>query len=636
MFARPTSSPTRQKSDADEAAEAAAAAVWRFLSGAPMDGIQKTDATWTHRGVRSTRPDGRRASTWDHLARWERAGVRWTTLASAAATAYGYTQDATATLTGLEASGLTATSAGTAYVAYRAADGLVTWRHRHAWVWPLHLVLSRVLELPEGTKPRHYLHVPSNFTEISGDVIRIDIPAYTIPDDMLKSQVKALVMSKLALQDVTFSWNLASTNHYVTVTQSPRPPSKVLFSDPAVQALVEKAPESAPLIGLSHRGTVVSVDLDAESPHVLVSAGTGGGKSVILRAIYSQALHNGGNGFVLDRKRHSHKWARGIPGSTYCREIEDIHDALVRLGNEGDRRNRIVDDWEGDDTLAPVGPRMMILLEEVNATIRKLKSFWAEIRDPKTDPKESPAIAALGEILFMGRAVKMHVLAVGQSITANAIGGPEMRENFATRILARYSRNAWNMLVPEVQPAPKATKHIGRAQVVLGGNARETQVVFFTDAEARDWAMRRPPVAASQGHNGASHLGQTPVTVTDPSVTGQPEAPEAEGGKPFIPGQRLSEDDFVKRMEAAFAGPDAVEPQRETPVTLRQAVDGGILTCSLAVARKEANDPKRNKEFPASIGIQAKTKAKLYLPSDLQRWERNRPKSGAKPEPEDA
>ncbi|WP_435972243.1 hypothetical protein [Streptomyces sp. Qhu_M48] len=52
-------------------------------------------------------------------------------------------------------------------------------------------------------------------------------------------------------------------------------------------------PESAPLIGLGAAGKTVSVDLDHDSPHVLINAGTGGGKSTILRTIACQFLHNG-------------------------------------------------------------------------------------------------------------------------------------------------------------------------------------------------------------------------------------------------------------------------------------------------------------------------------------------------------
>lgn len=82
---------------------------------------------------------------------------------------------------------------------------------------------------------------------------------------------------------------------------------------------------------LSSVTRVVSVDLDADSPHVLISAGTGGGKSTILRTICCQFIHNGALAFVLDFKRISHTGARGVPGVSYCRDIAEIHDALVHL-----------------------------------------------------------------------------------------------------------------------------------------------------------------------------------------------------------------------------------------------------------------------------------------------------------------
>ncbi|KUN51028.1 hypothetical protein AQJ43_29475 [Streptomyces avermitilis] len=50
------------------------------------------------------------------------------------------------------------------------------------------------------------------------------------------------------------------------------------------------------------------------------------------------------------------------------------------------------------------------------------------------------------------------------------------------------------MLAPEIHPTPKSTKHVGRAQVVIGGTARETQVRF--DAEARAWATTGPTTTA--------------------------------------------------------------------------------------------------------------------------------------------
>src|SRR5690606_30313218 len=110
--------------------------------------------------------------------------------------------------------------------------------------------------------------------------------------------------------------------------------------------------------------------------------------------------------------------------------------------------------------------------------IAQLANWWAEVRE-RSDPKRSPAIAALGELLFMGRSAKVNVLAVAQMLTARSIGGPEARENFAIRCLARYTANAWKMLVPEAA-MPRPSRTLGRWQIVVGGQATETQVAYLT------------------------------------------------------------------------------------------------------------------------------------------------------------
>jgi hypothetical protein len=370
---------------------------------------------------------------------------------------------------------------GTVASGYWLTDWSLGFPHRWKWVYPLHATLKEPLRLEDGVRASKYIRIPRDYQkrEVVGKIL---LPANFTGTDT--KTVETIVRQKLGLTDCSVNFHLAGRKPHVIIRQTPRPPAKVLFGD-----FIDKVtamPESAPLIGIGPRAMQVQVDLDSESPHILVNASTGGGKSVITRAVASQLLHNGGQLVVLDFKKHSHRWARGLPQVAYCKEIWDIHNELVALGREGHRRNQLVDDWEGEGE-PDTGPRMAILLEEANATITKLKRYWTATRT-KEDPKESPAIDALREILFMGRAVRMHVLLVAQSATAAALGGPEVRECFATRIMARYTVNAWRMLVPEVSPIPRSTRHVGRAQVVLGGVATETQVLFFTNAQAREWA----------------------------------------------------------------------------------------------------------------------------------------------------
>ncbi|MET8770916.1 pRL2-11 [Streptomyces sp. NPDC004658] len=627
----------------EETVEAVALGVARLLSGREMDGVARTDATFFKRGTRVL--DGvegtvRRAS---YRPGWQRAGARLLTLGALGAGGWSYYDDPDGTMALLHEAQDLAPTIGSAAGGLLLAGGVlhrVRTRGRRElmreWVEPLHLALKDPLGIPEGTRPEAYLHVPLNFSDDDAE-IRIDLP---VDLQFNEQKVSEMVVKKLALQGVSFSWKYDGREPYVLVKKVHRPPSKVVFADPKVRELVQKVPESAPLIGLERGHKIVSVDLDAESPHVLVSAGTGGGKSVILRTIASQLIHHGAHAYILDFKRVSHLWARGVKNVRYCRDIADIHDALIALGAEGRRRIHAAEQLSDDADPSEVGPRIVILLEEINATMKQLNRYWEKIKE-KGDPKISPAVDALAEILFMGRAVRLHVLLVAQSATARALGGPEMRENFATRILARYTQNAWRMLVPEVQPAPKSTRHIGRAQVVLGGVAHETQVMFMTDAEARAWAQAgaasEPSVTLdkaerTQGPRDPAHpvlLGKHPTQ--DPGTQGISDKTTEVGlgrtqdgspGPDIAAGpaegadagpSRLAEPDFE-----ALAEPAAPEAG-DALVTLREAQQEHLPQLTLEALRMAR---KKDPDFPASAG--KKGQQMLYRVSDLLKWERNR------------
>lgn len=396
-----------------------------------------------------------------------------------------------------------------------------------------------------------------------------------------------------------------------------------------MRELVAKAPESAPVIGIGTGSRVVSVDLDAESPHILVNASTGGDKSVTLRCITCQMLHHGAQAYVLDYKRISHLWARGIPAVTYCADIADIHEALIELGWEGRRRVRVADELGIDADPDAIGPRLLILLEEVNATMKQLARYWERTRE-SGDPKVSPAIDALNEILYMGRQVRMHVLLVAQSATARALGGPEVREPFATRILARYSMNAWRMLAPEIHPAPKSTKHVGRAQVVIGGSARETQVLFFTDAEAREWAttgsatttVKGAAIPAQPAPVPLQKAADRPPTTTVGDVPPIPPAGPETAAHASLPAAQAPAADPADTAAATTSPANPASDIDDQAVGLRQAHEHHLPDITLAALRyARANDPS----FPAPAGKRGAEL--LYRVGDLKRWARNRPRA---------
>ncbi|MFH9090311.1 hypothetical protein [Streptomyces sp. NPDC017673] len=60
-----------------------------------------------------------------------------------------------------------------------------------------------------------------------------------------------------------------------------------------------------------------------------------------------------------------------IDGVTYCRDTADVHDELIELGQTGRPRIRIADEpGIGADPKA-IGPGVLILLEEIDATMKQ-------------------------------------------------------------------------------------------------------------------------------------------------------------------------------------------------------------------------------------------------------------------------
>jgi hypothetical protein len=557
---------------------------WRWLSGQPWHGRPHTDAGWLRPATRVVHPLGR-ARRWHHWPRAWRAGIRSGCTLAALSAAWGLLADRGLTVRCLAALAALAASCGllAAVLALRA------WKHYRRWIRPLHVALAPPLGIPAATRPKSWLAVPRNFATDESAVIRVILPPEFRGNSEARKLVLETVQNKLALEDARATFRLTGTPVLEVSTSIP-PPDRVTLA--SVRELISGLPETQPLIGLGRKAAAITADLENDSPHVLISAGSGGGKSVLARGLAAQGMRNGGVVLFLDVKRISHRWAKGMPNVRYCRSVAEIHNALIWCQGEIDQRNDIVDIHSDDDGNLPdhidIGPRFWLVCEEMNATALRLAAYWRKIKT-RDDPGVSPAIEALNDFLFMGRAVKMNAIGIAQMMTAKVLGGPEARENFATRCLARYTVNAWKMLCPQVWPVPRMSRHTGRWQIVTGDAAHETQALFLTPSEARDWG-----------------LSGTVADFPDMAV------PEPRHSSPDARGQR--------ERAVSATGVALVGERGDMPVGLAEACESGILSVRLAAVRSAR---ARDSEFPPAIGRRGSEL--LYSSDDLVRWERNRP-----------
>jgi hypothetical protein len=346
---------------------------------------------------------------------------------------------------------------------------------------PLHKTLAPVVGVPLNAKPRQWINVSSD-----RNTVRALLPKNFHPGDGDRTKITNIIRETVGMaDDSAVVWNLKDNSSWVEVKSQEPPPEKVSLAD--IVPAIEASTQDSVVLGLGRGNEVVRVSIAADSPHFGLSIAAGGGKSQLARLAAAQILHNGGIVMILDIKRLSHTWARDLPNVRYARSIKEIHDALLWLEHEINRRTQVADvgvDLEGE-VHANVGPRILVIAEEMNEGMARLRRYWTDNR-AKDEGKKSPAIEALEGALFMGRQVRINMFAVAQMMTALAAGSGAARENMGIRILGRYTRNAWKMLVPEHDMPPRSMKP-GRVQVVTS-KIQMCQVAYLTGAEARELA----------------------------------------------------------------------------------------------------------------------------------------------------
>lgn len=515
-----------------------APAIWLWFAGRDLDGHDRTDATWLHDGD-NVRAWHNHASKWSRMAHWKRSAIRNTVAVMIPVTAWDlryHTRDTIAILAVLAA-----------VLAFHGTVRAVTWarlwKHHRDYVQPLHYSLTRELGAPpkrleiEPDRTQGVIWLPEDFTGVT---------------DRERQAILHVVTTKLGIEAPDADWSrLTGRKPRVTFTQSDPPPPMVR---PArILPAIEKAGEQDIVVGVGRQDATVTASLDGDSPHWGESMKSGDGKSEVAKNIGCQAAYHGALLVFLDYKLISHMWARGLPNVAYAGTPFEIHTMLLWLREEIARRNAAAlasADIEGH-VQGDVGPRILVVAEELNATQDRLRDWWKE-----SGEKGRPASSyALDEALFIGRQVRVNVLMIGQRLSAKAAGSGDARENIGVRIMCDPSPATWKMLgFDHVQPP--ASGHKGRYQVVTAKSVREVQGALWSAREARDFAVSG--VVATPRHDMPYVNGVAPVAEIEAAPMQAPDqAIVVRQGPPSIPTATLRE-----AIDAQMFGSDSLTAVR--------------------------------------------------------------------------
>jgi hypothetical protein len=278
-----------------------------------------------------------------------------------------------------------------------------------------------------------------------------------------------------------------------------------------------------------------------------------------------------------------------LPNIAYAWTTAQLHASMAWLDTELDRRGDVA--FAGMDTRgkvhAKVGARLFTITEELNLAVPRLKTYWSENRQPD-DPKKSPAFTGLGATAFAGRQVRMHLVLIGQMLTAEATGSRDssVRTNCGIMLLAKYGQRSWRIMAEDI-PMPPPSDVVGRVQVVTAGRAREAQVPQMDEVLARQMvldgvisplpydmpcqprqmAVTGAPVLVGAGLSPAAET--VSVTPLEPRLVGLKAA--AESGE-LGPGTTLGALRMARHRREKTGFPEPVERGREDMFDLAELI----------------------------------------------------------------
>jgi hypothetical protein len=565
-----------------------------WFSGHSMDGHARTNATWTQRsrGPKPVLHSSGHAVAWHHLPRLHRAGIRTGASVALVAVAYGLWAALDLTLGFLSA----AAACGLLVLAWHVFYKVRFFRHERHYVRPLERTLAAKLPAAPVT-----LEV-----ERDGDTVK-SVAIEWAPEAEIGEQEKQLaleaVTARLAIEAPEAAWKTKGRARSVVFTQSEPPPSHVEWED--VEAAVLGAAANELVFGVGKRNAICKAAY-SESPHVAIPGGSGGGKSNLAAFLLIQEMLRGSLIFNLDPKWISHLWLQDLPNVINAHDAPELHLALTWLGKELLRRTKAAYySAQGTGRVrGSVGPRIIVLCEELNYGMPGLKNYWREMRT-KEDPKQSPAIAGMSGMSCAGRASDIHEWLIAQLLTVESTGVKDstIRTNAGIKAMARHDGPGWAMAVGKHVPMPPPSTTPGRIQLVTGDGVRETQVPYL-HLDDKDEAVAEKAVQWARALVVSGTVAQIP--------SGD------EGVPPELwPASVLGRD----HLSLVPAQDHGSLRQADSPeaISLRQAVAEGVLKVGgldpLGAARKAAQRPG----FPEVAGWDGP--AALYYRAELVEWQ---------------
>lgn len=309
-------------------------------------------------------------------------------------------------------------------------------------------VVSRALRLEEGERRQEWLTLPFELSA-EGAVITLRLPQHFIGVESERKALNELLHARVPGEWVG-AWQTMGDEHRVRWTRKPAP--KAVPKLPSRVSWVSSGTPHKVFVGQTVDDFEVVdqyVFTQTETPHWGVAGDTGSGKSTLLYIPIVHARQHGWVVDVLDTKRNSLILAEGYSGvrihkttrsciGTFAEFMVSMMAAEKAVGKDGDPAAR--------EQLVP----RLLVIDELPTLIRFAYTWWKYGIKQKGAP---PFIDWLTIILMMGRSSNHRVVVGTQQFDNALFGGTIGRKQIGTKIVVgRQDMVSWGVAFGQNTP----------------------------------------------------------------------------------------------------------------------------------------------------------------------------------------
>jgi DNA-directed RNA polymerase subunit RPC12/RpoP len=227
----------------------------------------------------------------------------------------------------------------------------------------------------------------------------------------------------------------------------------------------------------------VWADLTGTTPHILISATTGWGKTALLNLFVAHVAARGGVVDICDPKQIGFETFSGLPMVRISTDIDEMIDTIEKFRGEMEEEYKRIKNGQ------PTKNVLRILIIDELGSFADMCIDHSQALGNRGTP---PVFRSMKRILWQGRAAGFHVISAAQQANIKALFGvSDARDQYALRIVAGpQSKEAWTMLFGKEEKPPTTGSIKGRAVIGIGSEFTAAQLAMVDPKDARRIASR--------------------------------------------------------------------------------------------------------------------------------------------------